>query len=544
MIGVVANPSDSAVVQEFFELFKTPWEFYRSGQAYDVLLCCGHCDLKAPDTRLVLVYERENGSPAADHESSLTAGAANRVLSYKGGRLPLYCGGRTYADGNAELLVDATSNEPALKQSQSGGAVVVEIGYDLFREVEHLLTSGQPVTHAASPTLDLHIALLRDLICSHDIALAEIPPTPFGYPFIACLTHDIDHPRLRAHKFDHTMFGFLYRATVGSAIDFAHKRTSAENLMRNWLAALRLPFVHLGFAPDFWSEFDRYTEIEGDCPSSFFVIPFKRRPGRTRDGVAAKRRGAAYGASEIAGQLRKLMAAGCEIGLHGIDAWMDSAAGREELNEVRSITGEDEIGVRMHWLFFDAESPAALEQAGASYDSTVGYNETIGYRAGTAQAYKPLNAEKLLELPLLAMDTALFYPGYLHLSAEDAAARVNALIETAVEHGGCMTVNWHDRSIAPERLWTGAYVRLIQDLKSENAWFATAAQATAWFRMRRAARFEVNADRNVVATLPTRRSETLPGLTLRTYRSASGESEDTALVPNSAVLPSHATACR
>jgi hypothetical protein len=544
MIGVAANPSDSAVVQEFFELFKTPWEFYRSGQTYDVLLCCGHCDLKAPGARLVLIYEQEKGSPNADRESSRAAGAANRVFSYKGARLPLYCGSRTYADGNAELLVDTVSHEPAFRQSESGGAVVVEIGYDLFREVEHLLMSGQPVAHAASPTLDLHIALLRDLICSHDIALVEIPPTPFGHPFIACLTHDIDHPRLRAHKFDHTMFGFLYRATVGSAIDFAQNRISAEDLMRNWLAALQLPFVHLGFAPDFWSDFDRYTKIEGDCPSSFFVIPFKHRAGRTRDGVAAKRRGAAYGASEIAGQLRKLMAAKCEIGLHGIDAWMDGAAGREELDEVRSITGAGEIGVRMHWLFFDAESPAALEKAGASYDSTVGYNETIGYRAGTAQAYKPLNAEKLLELPLLAMDTALFYPAYLHLSPEDAAARVNQLIETAVEHGGCITVNWHDRSIAPERLWTGAYVRLIQDLKSENAWFATAVQVTAWFRMRRAVRFEVNADGTLATTLPTHSSAALPGLTLRSYRGVSGESEDTVLTPNAAMFPAHAIACR
>ena len=29
MIGVIANPADHDVVCEFFELFKTPWEFYR-----------------------------------------------------------------------------------------------------------------------------------------------------------------------------------------------------------------------------------------------------------------------------------------------------------------------------------------------------------------------------------------------------------------------------------------------------------------------------------------------------------------------------------
>ena len=48
----------------------------------------------------------------------------------------------------------------------------------------------------------------------------------------------------------------------------------------------------------------------------------------------------------------------------------------------------------MHWLYFDQNSPKTLENAGANYDSTVGYNETVGYRAGTAQGYTYSNALK------------------------------------------------------------------------------------------------------------------------------------------------------
>src|SRR5262249_33701598 len=155
--------------------------------------------------------------------------------------------------------------------------------------------------------------------------------------------------------------------------------------------------------------------------------------------------------------LRRLLAAGCEVGLHGIDAWIDSARGREELSKIRLITGTRDVGVRMHWLFLGDQSPVVLENAGASYDSTVGYNQTVGYRAGTSQAYKPLNAATLLELPLHIMDTALFYPSHLHLSPKNATSTINQIIANAVQHGGCVTVNWHDRSIAPERLWTGTY---------------------------------------------------------------------------------------
>ena len=187
-------------------------------------------------------------------------------------------------------------------------------------------------------------------------------------------------------------------------------------------------------------------------------------------------RAAHYGAGDISGQIRTLVSAGCEIGLHGIDAWADSSRACEELEEIRKIAGTPEIGVRMHWLYFDDQSPVTLERAGASYDSTVGYNETIGYRAGTTQAYGPLGTSRLIELPLHVMDTALFFPSYLHLSPAEARKRVGGMIDDAIRFGGCLTVNWHDRSIAPERLWGDFYVDLVAELKARGAWLTTAGE--------------------------------------------------------------------
>lgn len=143
----------------------------------------------------------------------------------------------------------------------------------------------------------------------------------------------------------------------------------------------------------------------------------------------------------------------------------------------------------MHWLYFDQDSPETLEQAHAAYDSTVGYRETIGFRAGTAQAYKPLRASQLLELPLHAMDTALFYPVYLGLSAREASRRLQEIVDQVARTGGCFTVNWHDRSLAPERLWYKCYGELLRILKGHGVWFATVGQANRWFRKRRAVSF-------------------------------------------------------
>ncbi len=249
----------------------------------------------------------------------------------------------------------------------------------------------------------------------------------------------------------------------------------------------------MGLAKDFWREFDdRYLELEEGIPSTYFVIPFKDRSGRNSHGPAPTFRAARYGARDIADTLQKLLAAGCEVGLHGIDAWLDSSRGREELEEIRRLTGVSEIGVRMHWLYYDQQSPAVLEKAGATYDSTIGYNETVGYRAGTTQAYKPLEASRLLELPLHVMDTALFYPAYLGLSPLQARSVLSRMVDNAVQFGGCLTINWHDRSIAPERLWGACYRDVVEDLKSRGAWFATAGQAISWFRKRRSVVFETD----------------------------------------------------
>jgi hypothetical protein len=179
--------------------------------------------------------------------------------------------------------------------------------------------------------------------------------------------------------------------------------------------------------------------------------------------------------------------------------------------------------VRMHWLFFSEQSPVTLEKAGFSYDSTVGYNEAVGYRAGTAQAFKPLEVERMLELPMHIMDTAMFYPAYMNLSPKRARTVVDDLVKNASRFNGVLTVNWHDRSIAPERLWDDFYIDLLDDLKKKGAWFATAAETVSWFRKRRSAVIE-----SVVRDGPAIRAkvsvnqnnDNLPGLRVRVHHNA------------------------
>jgi hypothetical protein len=223
---------------------------------------------------------------------------------------------------------------------------------------------------------------------------------------------------------------------------------------------------------------------------TYFFLPFKNREGRLKSGKSPRIRACKYDLEEVRREIEKLIAQGCEIGLHGIDAWTDPEQGREEYQRISQISGQPEIGVRMHWLYFDAESPRILDQLGFSYDSTMGYNEAIGYRAGTTQVYRPPGVQNLLELPLHVQDTALFYPDRMNLSPPKALQKVEGLIENAEKYGGILTINWHHRSLSPERLWDGFYAELLALLKGKKVWFGTARQVVEWFRKRRAVSLE------------------------------------------------------
>jgi hypothetical protein len=519
MIGVVVQAKERAIVAEFFELFKTPWEFYRTDGCYDVVLCSSN-SFRCEASRLVLMLGGSVTPFDVEKKVRVKSQLGGLIRSEDGRRLPVYGLMATFPDYSSGLLKEEGTQGAVVVVSQCGHTTVLRVGYNLFEEVRFLLTAGQPVENAGIPTLEEHISLLRDWITLAGIPSVEIPPVPDGHSFIACLTHDIDHPVLRNHWCDHTMFGFLYRSTIGTALNVCRGRQPVKSLWKNWGAACLLPFVYLGIVRDFWGAFDRYLEIEAGHGSTFFVIPRRGYAGRRTKGAGPAMRATRYTVDELRPQLRRIISSGGEVGVHGLDAWLDIDEGRKEFEKVAHAVATTELGVRMHWLYFDENSPAVLEQAGFTYDSTVGYCETVGYRAGTAQVYRPPGVMTLLELPLHVMDTALFYPSYLNLAQDEAERLTLGLVNDMQRIGGALTINWHDRSIAPERLWEDFYLRLVGELKRREAWLPNAGQAVGWFKKRRSATLE--SSWSGTGTIKVRgqldKIDALPGLKIRVYK--------------------------
>lgn len=529
MIGVLAPASLIPAVEAFFEIFKTPWEPYTPGRPYAALIDAGPETLSSDACKVILRFPPSEGASAAGRGGRRKALEGIRpvpALGLGSIEVPLYGTLTPVQERGTLLAASAEGDRPAVVAERTPQGLVLRFGYALFAEVDHLLRHGQTAAEASVPTLDLHASLLRTLLLEAGVPLVEIPPMPAGHPFAVALTHDIDHPLVRRHRFNHTTAGFLGRALLGGPLDALRGRISAGRALRGVAAAARLPAVHAGWAEDFWADFDRrYLALEKGLGGTYYVLPVAGHAGRALDGGASApaRRASSYGAPDLLPQLSRLRAAGCEIGLHGLDAWAGAEEGRHERTAAGLDEAGGEVGVRMHWLYFGPDSPGHLEAAGFTYDSTAGFNETIGFRAGTAQVYRPPGCRTLLELPLHVMDTALFYPSYLHLTDDEARKRVSVLVGHAASAGGVVTFNWHDRSLAPERLWGGAYAAMLDDLRAHAPWFATAGAIVAWFRGRRAASFDgasgVPPDEG---PSPGAAARPLPAYRLRTYTPSGG----------------------
>jgi hypothetical protein len=487
VIGVAIDRNDLAIAEEFFELFKTPWEPAVPGRRYPAIISTNG-RIEDVDSDVLLLFG------AKEHAFDITADVAVEVLSgpveigADGQRFPIY--GDLARFGAASDSATLTSGGKAIEYRRScGKRTIWRVGYNLFSEARYLLRVGQPATFAEMPTFEHHIEVLRRVLVASGVPFVEVPPRPAGFEFACCLTHDVDFFGIRRHAFDRTLAGFIARASVGSLADFVRGRRPFLELVRNWAALVRLPAVFTRMASDFWHPFADYALADAGLPSTFFLVPFKGRPGMSPQGGVRPSRAVPYEISDIADDVKGVAERGSELAVHGIDAWCDADAGRAERAQLTSVTGQRRAGVRMHWLYFNQDSPRKLETAGFDYDSTYGYNDAVGYRAGTSQVFR-IPGTRLMELPLSIMDSAMFFSDRMALSRDDARERCQRILTNARRFGGTVVINWHDRSLVPERQWGRPYADLLGAVRDGNrAWFCTGTQAVDWFDWRRSMKF-------------------------------------------------------
>ncbi|MDZ4181996.1 MAG: polysaccharide deacetylase family protein [Candidatus Cloacimonadaceae bacterium] len=167
-----------------------------------------------------------------------------------------------------------------------------------------------------------------------------------------------------------------------------------------------------------------------------------------------------------------------EIGLHGSpESAYDVTVLMQELETLRGL-GFNPTGFRTHYLHFDYQkSFSILEAAGIEFDSTLGYWENIGFRAGISFPFSPFNIEenrpfRVLEIPLIVMDTTLYSHRAMNLSRYAAKRSLTRLIDMAAKYQSHLSLLWHNTSFDPIDYpgWSSLYWKTIAYALRKKAW--------------------------------------------------------------------------
>ena len=155
----------------------------------------------------------------------------------------------------------------------------------------------------------------------------------------------------------------------------------------------------------------------------------------------------------VVGQLGEC---GAEFGVHpSYNTFLNPEQLSAEVESMRKIFGESEVGGRQHYLRWSPATWQHWESCGLKYDSSVGFADHIGFRAGTCFPYRPwlldLNREAdLLEIPLLVMEGTLTV--YMKLGRAQALEAACTCLERCRSVGGVFTFLWHNHALLDPRL--------------------------------------------------------------------------------------------
>ena len=303
------------------------------------------------------------------------------------------------------------------------------------------------------------------------------PVWPEDKPFAVCLTHDVDH----VTHYSLRQSARIYARDFTASRALSRKARGLIGLGWNVAQAIRHTYTQ-----DPLHCFERWLEEEAavGVRSTFFFWPGWSSVNKHHSSDCT------YELSDrvvfdgqkctVAEMIREIDRRGWEIGLH--PSWYsfnDLGEMKRQKTAIETALGHDVVSVRQHYLHYDIRvTPRIQTEAGLLYDSTLGFNNNIGFRFGTCYPWRlyDLQAEEelpILEVPLIIQDGALLSQTKgMRLDEETAFQYVMQLTEAVERVGGVLTLLWHPNYLN-DPVWWNLYIRSLAYLKDKNAWFGT-----------------------------------------------------------------------
>lgn len=284
---------------------------------------------------------------------------------------------------------------------------------------------------------------------------------PEGKKFAFCITHDLDHIGL--NRFQESQ-RFHFRKLPASIYRLARKGTDLVSRILPdhplWCYEKWLDFIDsCGFKSTFFiysnpadlkqrHVFDNQFEFDD-------IIRFEGK------------------LMTVAKMIQRIEERGYEIGLHGsYFSALNSQMLEEQKMTLERILKGKVVATRQHFLRFDiVRTPEVHFCSELTVDSSLGFNKSIGFRAGTCMPYilKTDGTNDLIEIPMNIMDGALFTKNALELDEEIAVKKSLKIMDYCEKIGGVMTINFHPNYITNE-LWWNVFKRIVLEAKSRNAY--------------------------------------------------------------------------
>ncbi|KCZ72832.1 hypothetical protein ANME2D_01267 [Candidatus Methanoperedens nitroreducens] len=396
----------------------------------------------------------------------------------------------TYSGGNRKYPCAVTAGEDII----IGLDIFGHIGYSLSGYLEKIWMhiGGEKNGIVNIPFADYYGEILfNSLLNAHkrsNLPLVHKAFWPDGKRFAVCLTHDVDEIKKLYQWITYPLrFAARYdlRGIYNQSSSFIHKIRGKE---------------------PYWT-FERIMELESKLGvrSSFF---FLNETGKVKllDKKTWRHSGRRYSFNDpkVASMIKELHSKGWDVGLHGsFYSHNDFEKIQKEKEALEGALGSEVHGIRQHNLNLSIpQTWLHQERAGLEYDTTLGFNNCIGFRWGTCFPFRPFYAHEdralsILEIPLVIEDL----PFYRYKNPCVEGLKVLGEVERS---GGVGTLLWHHSVFNDYEFpgWSAHYEKMIEYCKKKNAWVTSAREISRWWIWREKTSFEWDYEGTCLRIIP------------------------------------------
>jgi len=259
--------------------------------------------------------------------------------------------------------------------------------------------------------------------------------------FRTILSHDVDQPYLYAFK----PITWLLRIMAGDLL----KRKDILLALSN---AKMWAFVKKGKDEyDPYNTFDFIMNIseENNIISTFNFLPTKSSKFSCDYSL---------GDSRIRSLMKQISNRGHKIGYHGTYGnFEDEEQIENEINKLlltcEGLNIQQAIwGGRQHYLRWSPRTWEAYNKANLNYDSSVGFADHVGFRAGICYDFPTYDLRNrktlsLREVPLVIMECSVLSKNYMGYSLEDTYMEILKLKKRCQKFNGFFTLLWHNNEL-------------------------------------------------------------------------------------------------